>query len=178
MKMVLCHLTIVLKAIAWPGGLLYTCHDLLTLSCVLGHGQQPVAEAFSFPAFAALFVRTRRGFVCHAASSSLVVHIGALKRDFAHCNASAHLYKGREPNFWNGGPPPLTALVARVAGLTGKPAAVSAAAVALRVNRASGLSGIMFHHRYRTQSNARTGRNMVAIAQEKERGFSESGELQ
>jgi hypothetical protein len=36
-------------------------------------------------------------FVCHAASSSLVLPIGGLNRDCAHRNASAHRYKGRQP---------------------------------------------------------------------------------
>jgi hypothetical protein len=37
------------------------------------------------------------GVLHQAASSSLVVLIGGLKRDSAHRNASAQRYKGREP---------------------------------------------------------------------------------
>ena len=82
----------------------------------------------------------------HATSASEVLRIGGPRRDSAQSSASRHLYRGRAPNLRNGGPPPRVALVARFFGATGKPAAVSAAAVASRVNRASRSGTTRGHH--------------------------------
>jgi hypothetical protein len=74
-------------------------------------------------------------------SPSDVDRRGLDRRPSAHARESPHLYSGTRPNSLYGGPPPRLALVASVLSEIGKPAAVKAAAVAVRRRRISGLSG-------------------------------------
>jgi hypothetical protein len=77
------------------------------------------------------------------ASYSDVLRTGSRSLSLAHCNEVPHGYMARGPNFRYGGPPPRVAFVESVAGDTGKPACVRAAAVSPRVSSASGSLGIM-----------------------------------
>ena len=84
--------------------------------------------------------RCDRGGI-HDRSPSDVLRISGPRRDVAQSREVLQEYNGTRPKRRNGGPPPRLAFVASVAARTGKPAAVSASAVALRVRSASGLSG-------------------------------------
>ena len=84
--------------------------------------------------------RCDRGGI-HDRSPSDVLRISGPRRDVAQSREVLQEYNGTRPKRRNGGPPPRLAFVASVAARTGKPAAVSASAVALRVRSALGLSG-------------------------------------